>query len=126
MLAASVAVGLATLVSLQERKREASIMSARGLSFRQLTTMLLTENMAIVTFSVILGVVVGLIVVHGNVAASNAALTGYSLVTYRMVFPPEAIMLLTSCLILIFASTIIPTVILTKRYISKMERIVRL
>jgi ABC-type antimicrobial peptide transport system permease subunit len=128
IMAASVAVGLATLVSLQERKREASIMSARGLSFKQLTTMLLTENMAIVTFSVILGVVVGLIVVHGNVAASNAALTGYaySLVTYRMVFPPEAIMLLTSCLILIFASTIIPTVILTKRYISKMERIVRL
>ncbi|MGQ9538076.1 MAG: ABC transporter permease [Candidatus Bathycorpusculaceae bacterium] len=128
ILAASVAVGLATLVSLQERKREASIMSARGLSFRQLTTMLLTENMAIVTFSVILGVVVGLIVVHGNVAASNAAITGYaySLVTYRMVFPPEAIMLLASCLILIFASTIIPTVILTKRYISKTERIVRL
>ncbi len=128
ILAASVAVGLATLVSLQERKREASIMSARGLSFRQLAAMLLTENMAIVTFSVILGVVVGLIVVHGNVAASNAALTGYaySLVTYRMVFPPEAIMLLASCLILIFASTIIPTLILTKRYISKMERIVRL
>ena len=127
IMAASVAVGLATLVSLQERKREASIMSARGLSFRQLAAMLLTENMAIVTFSVILGVVVGLIVVHGNVAASNAALTGYaySLVTYRMVFPPEAIILLTSCLILIFASTIIPTLILTKRYISKMERIVR-
>ncbi|MBX5320886.1 MAG: FtsX-like permease family protein [Candidatus Bathyarchaeota archaeon] len=125
ILAASVAVGLATLVSLQERKKEASIMSARGLSFKQLVIMLLTENMAVVTFAVVLGAIVGLIVVHGNVAASNSALT-YTLVTYRMVFPLDAITLLASCLILIFASTIIPTLLLTKRYILKVERIVRL
>jgi predicted lysophospholipase L1 biosynthesis ABC-type transport system permease subunit len=125
ILAASVAVGLATLVSLQERKKEASIMWTRGLSFKQLVIMLLTENMAVVTFAVILGTVVGLIAVHGNVAASNSALT-YTLVTYRMVFPLDAIILLASCLILIFTSTITPTLLLTKRYISKVERIVRL
>ena len=126
IMAAAVAVGLATLVSLQERKREASIMSARGLSFKQLVTMLLTENLAVVTFSVVLGVIVGLIVVHGNVAASNATLSAYSLVTHKIVFPPEALTLLASCLMLIFASTIIPTLLLTKRYMSKVERIVRL
>jgi len=125
ILAASVAVGLATLVSLQERKKEASIMWTRGLSFKQLVIMLLTENMAVITFAVLLGAVVGLIVVHGNVAASNSALT-YTLVTYRMVFPIDALILLASCLILIFASTIIPTLLLTKRYTSKVERIVRL
>jgi ABC-type antimicrobial peptide transport system permease subunit len=125
ILAASVAVGLATLVSLQERKKETSIMWSRGLSFKQLLIMLLTENMAVVTFAVVLGTVVGLIIINGNVAASNSALA-YTLVRYRMVFPPDAITLLISCLILIFASTIIPTILLTKRYISKVERIVRL
>jgi len=124
ILAASVATGLATLVSLQERKREASIMSARGLSFKQLVTMLLSENLAIVVFSAILGIVVGLIVVRGNVAASNAALS-YSLVAHRIVFPPDAIILLSTCLILVFASSIIPVIMLTKRYISKIDRIVR-
>jgi ABC-type lipoprotein release transport system permease subunit len=125
ILAASVAVGLATLVSLQERKKEVSIMWTRGLSFKQLVIMLLTENMAVITFAVLLGAVVGLIVVHGNVAASNSALT-YTLVTYRMVFPIDALIFLASCLILIFASTIIPTLLLMKRYTSRVERIVRL
>ncbi|MEM2385749.1 MAG: FtsX-like permease family protein, partial [Candidatus Bathyarchaeia archaeon] len=125
ILAASVAVGLATLVSLQERKRETSIMWVRGLSFKQLAVMLLTENMAVVTFAVVLGAVVGLIAVHGNIAASNSTLT-YTLVRFRMVFPSDAILTLVSCLILIFASTIIPTILLAKKYISKVERIVRL
>jgi len=125
ILAASVATSLVTLVSLQERKREASIMSARGLSFKQLVTMLLAENLAIVVFSAILGIVVGLIVVRGNVAASNATLS-YSLVAHRMVFPTDAIILLSTCLILVFASAIIPLILLTKRYVSKLGRIVRL
>jgi ABC-type antimicrobial peptide transport system permease subunit len=124
ILAASVGTGLVTLVSLQERKREASIMSARGLSFKQLVTMFLAENLAIVVFSAFLGVVVGLIVVRGNVAASNATLY-YSLVTHRMVFPPDALILLSTCVLLVFASAIIPVILLTKRYISKIERIVR-
>jgi ABC-type antimicrobial peptide transport system permease subunit len=125
ILAASVATGLATSVSLQERKKEASIMSARGLSFKQLVTMFLTENLSILIFASFLGVVVGIIVAQGNIAASNATMS-YSLVAHRMTFPPDAIMLLGVCLILTFASAIIPVILLTKRYISKMERIVRL
>ncbi len=125
ILAASVATGLAALVSLQERKREASIMSARGLSFKQLVTMLLAENLAVVVFAAVLGIIVGLIVVRGNVAASNATMY-YSLVTHRMVFPPDAIILLSTCVILVFASAIIPVLLLTKRYISKIDRMVRL
>jgi len=125
LLAASVATGLVTLVSLQERKRETSIMNARGLSFKQLVTMLLAENLAVIVFAAFLGVVVGLIVVRGNVAASNTALS-YSLVTHRVAFPPDAIILLSTSLILVFASAIIPVILLTKRYTSKIERIVRL
>jgi ABC-type antimicrobial peptide transport system permease subunit len=125
ILAASVATGLATLVSLQERKKEASIMSARGLSFKQLTTMFLTESLSILVFASFLGVAVGLVVARGNIAASNVTMS-YSLVAHRMIFSLDAIMLLGVCLILTFASAIIPVILLTKRYISKMERIVRL
>jgi len=126
IMAASVAVSLVTVVSLQERRREASIMSARGLSFKQLVTMLLAENLSVVIFSVMLGVTVGVIVVHGNIVASNTALTPYSLVTHRMVFPLDATVFLVACLTLIFASTLIPTLLLTKRYVSKVERFVKL
>jgi ABC-type antimicrobial peptide transport system permease subunit len=125
ILAASVGTSLVTLVSLQERKREASIMSARGLSFKQLVTMFLAENLAVVVFSAVLGIVVGLIVARGNVAASNATIAS-SLVMHRMVFPLDATLLLSACLILVFASAIIPVVLLTRRYISRIERIVRL
>ncbi|HEY4674938.1 MAG TPA: FtsX-like permease family protein [Candidatus Bathyarchaeia archaeon] len=125
ILAASVGTSLATLVSLQERKREASIMNVRGLSFKQLVTVFLAENLPVVVFSVVLGVVVGLIWVSGNISASNANLS-YLLVTYRMTFPLDSIILLSTCLILVFASSIIPVILMTKRYISKVERIVRL
>jgi ABC-type antimicrobial peptide transport system permease subunit len=87
--------------------------------------MLLAENLAIMVFAAFLGVVVGLIVARGNIAASNMTMS-YSLVTHRMTFPPDAILLLSVCLILTFASAIVPVVLLTKKYISKMERIVRL
>ena len=125
IIAASVATSLVTMVSLQERKREASIMNARGLSFKQLVTMFFAENLAIVVFAVVIGVAVGLIVVHGNVAAYNASLS-YSLLMHRITFPPDDIILLSTCLILVFASAIIPVILLTKRYISKIEMIVRL
>jgi ABC-type antimicrobial peptide transport system permease subunit len=125
VLAASVATSLVTLVSLQERKRETSIMNARGLSFKQLVTMLLAENFAVVVFAAILGIVVGLIVVRGNVAGWNAT-PSYSLVAHRMVFPADAMILMFTCLVLVFASTIVPVVLLTKRYISRTDRIVRL
>jgi len=41
-------------------------MSVRGLSYRQLVYMFITESLAIITFAVILGVIVGLIIVYGN------------------------------------------------------------
>jgi ABC-type antimicrobial peptide transport system permease subunit len=125
ILAAAVATSLVTLVSLQERKKEASIMSARGLSYKQLVTMFFAENLAIVVFSVFLGMVVGLIVVRGNVAAANSTV-GYSLVAHRIAFPLDATILLSTCVLLVFASAIIPVLLLTKRYVSKIERIVRL
>ncbi|MGB9714729.1 MAG: FtsX-like permease family protein [Candidatus Bathyarchaeales archaeon] len=50
VLAASVGTALVSAVSMKERSREAAIMSVRGLSYKQLIMMFLTENLALVTF----------------------------------------------------------------------------
>jgi len=123
ILAASVGTALVTLVSLKERSREVSLMSVRGLSFKQLAVTLLTENLAVVVFAVLLGTAVGLIIVRGNVAAQNAFV--YSLVTYRMVFPLDSLLTLVTCFVLIFAANIIPVIIMSRRYVSRLERMVR-
>jgi ABC-type lipoprotein release transport system permease subunit len=133
--AASVGTAVVTLVSLTERKREASIMSVRGLSFKQLLVMLLTESLAVVTFAVILGAIGGLIILRGIVASNSAFNVSLSAMssssslniplTMRMVFPLGAILTLVASFVLVFGSTIIPTVIMAKRYCSRLERIVR-
>ena len=127
VVAASLGTALVTLVSLKERSREVSIMSARGLSLRQLVGMLLTENLAVVVFAVFMGVAVGLIVVQGNVSAANSmpAPFTYSPLTHHMVFPLDSILILVTCLGLVFAATIIPVIMMAKMYTSRLERMVR-
>lgn len=124
ILAASLGTALVALVSLKERSREASLMSVRGLSYKQLIIMLLTENLAIVTFAVLLGAIVGLIIVHGNVAAANAYT--YTLVSRRVVFPIDSTLMLLSCFALVFVSTILPVIVVVRRYVTRLERMVRL
>ncbi len=122
--AASIATALVALVSLQERKKEVTIMNVRGFSFKQLITMLLAENLAIVIFATTLGVVVGLIIVYGSIVALNTS-PFPTLVAHRMVFSSDAMLILSISLVLVFASSILPIVAITKRYVSKLERIVR-
>ena len=123
ILAASVGTALVTFVSLKERQREASIMSVRGLSFKQLTIMLLTENLAVVTFAVLLGALAGLIIVYGNAASFSS--TASSLVSKRVVFPPDALLTIFGSFGLVFASTIIPVLFMVRRFGSRLERVVR-
>ncbi|MCZ2856314.1 MAG: FtsX-like permease family protein [Candidatus Bathyarchaeota archaeon] len=125
VLAASLGTALVTFVSLKERRKEVSIMCVRGLSFKQLITMLLTENLAVVVFAVLLGAVGGLLIVRGNVAAANITPYSYSPLTHHMVFPMDTLLTLISCFALVFISTIIPVIIMAKRYTSRLERIVR-
>jgi len=123
ILATSVGTALVTLVSLKERQREASIMGVRGLSFKQLTIMLLTENLAVVTFAVLLGFAAGLIVIHGNAASFNSATP--SIIAKRLVFPTDALLTIFAYFGLVFASTIVPVVFMARRYVSRLERVVR-
>ena len=126
VIAASVGTALVAFVSLGERKREASIMSVRGLSYKQMLTMLLTENLSIAIFAALLGAVVGLIVVRGTVASTNAMqFFSTSPVVRRMVFPPDTLLILLASFVLVFASVIIPVALMAKIYGSKLERTVR-
>jgi ABC-type antimicrobial peptide transport system permease subunit len=125
VLSASVGTALVAIVSLKERTREATLMSVRGLSYRQLVWMFLTETLAIVTFAVILGVVVGVIIVYGNVTSSGAFSSGYLLVTQRLVFPPNVVATIGTYIALIYASTIGAILIMTSQYVTKLEKMVR-
>ena len=124
VLAASVGTVLISVVSLKERTREATIMSVRGLSYRQLVWMFLSENTAVITFSVILGVSVGLIVVYGNITSSSGVIS--ALVQRRMVFSTDFIVSIASYIAMIYAATIGSILIMTRQYVTKLERMVRL
>jgi putative ABC transport system permease protein len=124
VLAASVGTVLISVVSLRERTREATIMSVRGLSYRQLVWMFLSENIAVITFSVILGVSVGLIIVYGNITSANAITS--ALVQRRMIFSTDFIVSVASYIAMIYAATVGSILIMTSQYVTKLERMVRL
>lgn len=124
VLAASVGTALISVVSMKERSREATMMSVKGLSYKQLVIMFLTENLALVTFSVILGVFVGFVIVYGNISASNAMIS--DIVRRRLVFPLNSTLMITSSIALIFSATILPILILSRKYVTKLERMIRL
>lgn len=124
VLAASVGTALVSTVSLKERSREAAIMSVKGLSYKQLLVMFLAENMAIVVFSLVLGAVVGMITLNGNLAALDTM--NADLVRHNLVFPLDTTLMLVSCAGLILASTIVPILIMTRNYVTNLERMVRL
>jgi ABC-type lipoprotein release transport system permease subunit len=124
VIAASVGTALISIVSIKERSREATLMSVRGLSYRQLVWMFLSENLAVVTFSVVLGLVVGSIIIYGNVISANAFIS--ALVKRHVVLPNDALIAIGSYVSLIFASTLLPIIVMSRQYVTKLERMVRL
>jgi hypothetical protein len=87
--------------------------------------MFLTESMATITFSVILGVVVGVIIVYGTIASTNATIGAYNLVTQRLIFPANALATIGTYIALIYASTIGAILLMTSQYVTKLEKMVR-
>jgi len=124
VLAASAGTALVSIVSIKERSREATLMSVKGLSYRQLVWMFLSENLAVVTFSVVLGLAVGLIIVYGNVASAGGFLS--VLVKRRVVFSNDFLISIASYVSMIYASTLIPIIIMSRQYVTKLERMIRI
>jgi ABC-type antimicrobial peptide transport system permease subunit len=125
VLSASVGTALIAIVGLKERSREATLMSVRGLSYRQLVWMFLMESIAIITFAVILGAIVGTIIAYGSISTTNASITMYNLVTQRLIFPPNTIAIIGTYIALIYASTIGAILVMTSQYVTKLEKMVR-
>ena len=124
VLAASVGTALISIVSMKERNREATLMSVKGLSYKQLVWMFLTENLAVVTFAIILGLSVGLIAGYGNVVSSSTVIS--ELVQRRFVFTYDSVVTVASYVSLIFASTILPIIVMSRQYVTKLETMIRL
>jgi len=125
VLSASVGMALIAMVSLKERSREATLMSVRGLSYRQLVWMFLIESIAVITFSVILGVVVGTIWAYGGITSNNGSLYVNNLVTQRLIFPADAVATIGVYVTLIYAATIGAILIMSSQYVTKLEKMVR-
>jgi ABC-type antimicrobial peptide transport system permease subunit len=131
VLSASVGMVLIAVVSLSERSREATLMSVRGLSYGQLVWMFLAENIAVITFAVLLGLGIGLLVDYGTISVANASLTQNNgsilqLVIPRFIFPTGSTETIASYIVLIYASTIGAILVMSRRYVTKLERMVRL
>jgi ABC-type antimicrobial peptide transport system permease subunit len=125
VLSASVGTALIAIVSLKERTREATLMSVRGLSYRQLVWMFLTESMAIITFAVVLGVVIGVIMAYGTISAANTNFYTLQLVNQRLVFPSDVVTTVGTYIALIYVATIGAILVMTSQYVTKLEKMVR-
>ena len=124
VLAASAGTALISIISMKERNREAALMSVRGLSYKQLVWMFLAENLAVVVFAIVLGLSVGLIAGYGSAVSSNTVIS--ELVKRRFVFPNESVVTVVLYVSLIFASTILPIIVMSRQYVTKLERMIRL
>jgi ABC-type antimicrobial peptide transport system permease subunit len=123
VLSASVGMVLIAVVSLSERSREATLMSVRGVSYGQLVWMLLAENLAVITFSILLGLVGGYIIDRGTILAANVGTL--QLIYPHVVFPASTITIIACYVGLIYASTILAILVMSRRYVTKLERMVR-
>ena len=123
VVAASIGTCLVTVVSLSERRKEISLISVRGASYRQLLLILLSETFAIVVFALFLGSMVGFIILRGNVMSTNISIV--SLVKKRIIISRDFLSMLSSGYILIFTSLIIPVFLVSRRYVSRLGDTVR-
>jgi ABC-type antimicrobial peptide transport system permease subunit len=123
VLSASVGMVLIAIVSLSERSREATLMSVRGVSYGQLVWMFLAENIAIITFAVLLGLAGGYVIDRGTILAANVGTL--QLVYPHVIFPTSTLKTIAYYVGLIYASTILAILVMSRRYVTKLERMVR-
>jgi ABC-type antimicrobial peptide transport system permease subunit len=112
-LTASVGVVLLETTTLRERKKEITLMAVKGFSYAQMVKAQLLENLGITIFSILLGTIVGYITTMGNVQSQN---TTIALVSRRVVFPIGSIVSILAIIGVVFASIILPILIMMREY----------
>jgi ABC-type antimicrobial peptide transport system permease subunit len=126
-LAASIGVGTIAYTGYREREKEITMVAVRGLSYRQLAGLLITEFLPLVIFAVILATIVGLVVVWGDALGQNSLDQSYlgMLAARRVIFPLWATANILVIVALILAGVFIPAATAARKDLSKMSRTVR-
>jgi ABC-type antimicrobial peptide transport system permease subunit len=126
-LAASIGVGTIAYTGYREREKEITMVAVRGLSYRQLAGLLITEFLPLVVFALILATIVGLIVVWGDALGQNSLNQSYLgiLAARRVVFPLWASANILVIVALVLAGVFIPALTAARKDLSKMSRTVR-
>ena len=126
-LAASIGVGTIAYTGYREREKEITMVAVRGLSYRQLAGLLITEFLPLVIFALILATIVGLIVVWGDALGQNSLNQSYLgiLAARRVVFPLWASANILVIVTLVLAGVFIPALTAARKDLSKMSRTVR-
>jgi ABC-type antimicrobial peptide transport system permease subunit len=126
-LAASVGVGTIAYTGYREREKEITMVAVRGLSYRQLSGLLITEFLPLVVFALILATAVGLIVVWGDALGQNSLNLSYlgMLAPRRVVFPLWASANILVIVALVLAGVFLPALTSARKDLSKMSRTVR-
>jgi ABC-type antimicrobial peptide transport system permease subunit len=126
-LAASIGIGAVAYTSFKEREKETTMLAVRGLSYRQLLGLLVTEVLPLVVFALILATAVGLITVRGDSLAQNSLTPNYAslLAPRRVVFPLWASENIFAIIGLLFLGVFLPAITAARKDLSKMSRTVR-
>jgi FtsX-like permease family protein len=126
-LASSIGVGTVAYTGYREREKEITMVAVRGLSYRQLLGLLVTEFLPLVIFSLILGTAVGLVVTWGDAQGQNSLNQGYLaiLAARRIVFPDWALLNILGIIALLFGGVFLPAIFAARKDLSKMNRTVR-
>lgn len=127
--AACIGVGTVSYAGFKEREKETTMIAVRGLSYRQIFGLLVTEVLPLVLYALILAVTVGLITVRGDIAALNSQNFSpdfYSLLApRRLIFPPSSQTTLTVIVGLLLVGVFLPAIVFARKDLSKMSRTVR-
>jgi len=127
--AACIGLGTVTYTGFKEREKETTMISVRGLSYRGLLGLLLTEIVPLVLFGLILGIVVGLITVRGDAMAAGFQSFSVNftdlLSPRRVVFPAWSQQQLGVVIGLLLSGVFAPVIFAARKNLSKMSRTVR-
>ena len=126
-LAAGLGVGTVAYTGYRAREKEITMIAVRGLSYRQLAGLLITEFLPLIVYALVLAVAVGLIVVWGDAQGQNSLNQDYLaiLAGRRIVFPPWAVVNILAIIGLILAGVFLPAIFAAKKDLAKMNRTVR-
>src|SRR5207247_11476365 len=111
-MASSSGVGTVAYTGYRELEKEITMIAVRGLSYRQLLGLLITEFLPLVIFSLILGTIVGLVVIWGDAQGQNSLNQGYLaiLAARRIIFPQWSLLNIFGIIALLLAVFFLPAI----------------